>query len=91
MITLARSLAGTGIKVLLPRIPPLIDLQLSKEIFLLTVHFYKWVLKKSENNHPINLAGVSFGGVHIGGLKESEFRLLDKKEVNQLKLGITSN
>ena len=34
---------------------------------------------------------VSFGGVHIGGLKESEFRLLDKKEVNQLKLGITSN
>ena len=48
MITLARSLAGTGIKVLLPRIPPLIDLQLSTEIFLLTVHFYKWVLKKSE-------------------------------------------
>ncbi len=65
MITLARSLAGTGIKVLLPRIPPLFDLQLSKEIFLLTVHFYKWVLKKSENNHPINLAGVSFGGVIV--------------------------
>ena len=34
---------------------------------------------------------VSFGGVNIGGLKESEFRLLDKKEVNQLKMGITSN
>ena len=65
MITLARSLAGTGIKVLLPRIPPLIDLQLSKEIFLLTIHFYKWVLKKFENDHPINLAGVSFGGVIV--------------------------
>ena len=34
---------------------------------------------------------VSFGGVNIGGLKESEYRLLDKKEVNQLKMGITSN
>ena len=34
---------------------------------------------------------VSFGGVHIGGLKEREFRLLDKKEVNQLKTRITSN
>jgi hypothetical protein len=30
-------------------------------------------------------------GVHIGKLKESEFRLLDKKEVDQLKMGITSN
>ena len=65
MITLARSLAGSGIKVLLPRIPPLIDLQLSKEIFLLTVHFYKWVFNNSENNDPINLAGVSFGGVIV--------------------------
>jgi len=34
---------------------------------------------------------VSFGGIHIGGLKESEFRLLDKKEINQLKMGISSN
>jgi len=34
---------------------------------------------------------VSFGGVHIGELKESEFRLLDEKEVNQLKIGIYSN
>jgi len=38
-----------------------------------------------------NLHRVSFGGIHIGGLKKSEFRLLDKKEVNQLKTGITSN
>jgi len=34
---------------------------------------------------------VSFGGIRIGRLKESEFRLLDEKEVNQLKTGITSN
>ena len=34
---------------------------------------------------------VSFGGIHIGGLKETEFRLLDKKEVDQLKMGIPSN
>ena len=34
---------------------------------------------------------VSFGGIHIGGLKESESRLLNKKEVDQLKMGITSN
>ena len=38
-----------------------------------------------------NLHRVSFGGVHIGKLKESEFRLLDKKEIDQLKMGITSN
>ena len=65
MITLARSLAVNGIKVFLPRIPPLIDLRLTKEIFLLTVHFYKWVINNSENNDPINLAGVSFGGVIV--------------------------
>tara|TARA_Y100001968_G_C19410580_1_gene746067 strand:+ start:21 stop:734 length:714 start_codon:yes stop_codon:yes gene_type:complete len=38
-----------------------------------------------------SLHRVSFGGVRIGALKESEFRLLDKKEVNQLKMGINSN
>ena len=65
MITLARSLAINGVKVFLPRIPPLIDLQLSKEIFPWTVHFYKWVFNNFADNNPINLAGVSFGGVIV--------------------------
>jgi len=40
MITLARSLAINGVKVFLPRIPPLIDLQLSKEIFPWTLMIF---------------------------------------------------
>ena len=34
---------------------------------------------------------VSFGGVSLKGLKESEFRLLDKNEINRLKIEISSN
>ena len=34
---------------------------------------------------------INFGGVHIGTLKESESRLLNEKEINRLKMGITSN
>ena len=34
---------------------------------------------------------VSFGGVSLKGLKESEFRVLDKNEINQLKIEISSN
>ena len=34
---------------------------------------------------------VSFGGVGLKGLKESEFRLLDENEINQLKIEISSN
>ncbi len=32
-----------------------------------------------------------FGGVGLNGLKESEFRLLDENEINQLKIEISSN
>lgn len=66
MITLARSLAVNGVRVFLPRIPPLIDLKLSEDILLWTVHFYKWVFNNfCEDNNQINLAGVSFGGVIV--------------------------
>jgi len=34
---------------------------------------------------------VSFGGVGLNGLKESEFRLLDENEIKQLKIEISSN
>ena len=34
---------------------------------------------------------VSFGGVSLKGLKESEFRVLDKNEINRLKIEISSN
>ena len=66
LITLARSFAVNGVKVFLPRIPHLIDLKLSEDILLWTVHFYKWVFKNfSKHNNQINLAGISFGGVIV--------------------------
>ena len=66
MITLARSMAINGVKVFLPRIPPLINLKLSEDILLWTVHFYKWIFNNfSEYNNQINIAGVSFGGVIV--------------------------
>ena len=66
MITLARSLAINGVKVFLPRIPPLINLKLTEDILLWTVHFYKWVFNNyCENDNQINIAGVSFGGVIV--------------------------
>jgi esterase/lipase len=66
MVTLARSLAINGVKVFLPRIPPLIDLKLTEDILLWTVHFYKWVFNNyCENHNQINIAGVSFGGVIV--------------------------
>ena len=66
MITLARSLAINGVKVFLPRIPPLINLKLSEDILLWTVHFYKWIFDNfCENDNQINIAGVSFGGVIV--------------------------
>ena len=34
---------------------------------------------------------VSFGGVGLNGLKESEFRLLDENEIKQLKIEISSD
>ena len=66
LVTLARSFAVNGVKVFLPRIPHLIDLRLSEDILIWTVHFYKWVFNNFgiENNH-INLAGISFGGVIV--------------------------
>ena len=66
IITLARSMAINGVKVFLPRIPPLINLKLSEDILLWTVHFYKWIFNNfSEYNNQINIAGVSFGGVIV--------------------------
>ena len=59
MITLARSLAINGVKVFLPRIPPLINLKLTEEIFPWTVHFYKWVFNNFANNNPINLLYIN--------------------------------
>ena len=38
-----------------------------------------------------NLQRVSFGGVNLNGLKESEFRLLNGKEIERLRTGLTSN
>ena len=66
MITLARSLAINGVKVFIPRIPSLINLELSKDILLWTVHFYKWIYNNfCEYDNQINIAGVSFGGVIV--------------------------
>ena len=66
MITLARSIAVNGTQVFIPRIPPLIDLKLSKSILDWTVHFYQWLkTQPGQENSPINLAGISFGGVIV--------------------------
>ncbi|MFL3027513.1 MAG: hypothetical protein ACJZ1O_04400 [Candidatus Neomarinimicrobiota bacterium] len=66
MIALARSIAINGVQVFIPRIPPLINLELSKDIMLWTVHFYKWIFNNfSEHNTQINIAGISFGGVVV--------------------------
>ena len=66
MIALARSIAVNGIQVYIPRIPPLINLKLSKSILEWTIHFYRWLKNQSgHENIPINLAGVSFGGVIV--------------------------
>ena len=66
MIALARSIAVNGIQVYLPRIPPLINLKLSKSILEWTVHFYQWLkTQPGKENSPINLAGISFGGVIV--------------------------
>ena len=46
---------------------------------------------RSLNIKLFKLHRINFGGVHIGALKESESRLLNKKEVDRLKIGITSN
>ena len=35
------------------------------------------------------LKRVSFAGVQLNGLKESEYRILNKKEINRLKLGFS--
>tara|TARA_B100001250_G_scaffold400720_1_gene411628 strand:- start:518 stop:1225 length:708 start_codon:yes stop_codon:yes gene_type:complete len=35
-----------------------------------------------------NLKRVSFAGVELNGLKESEYRILNKKEINCLRLGL---
>ena len=66
MIALARSIAVNGIQVYIPRIPPLINLKLSKSILEWTVHFYQWLkTQPGHENSPINLAGISFGGVIV--------------------------
>ena len=66
MIALARSIAVNGIQVYIPRIPPLINLILSKSILEWTVHFYRWLkTQPGHENSPINLAGISFGGVIV--------------------------
>ena len=66
MIGLARSIAVNGIQVYIPRIPPLINLILSKSILEWTVHFYRWLkTQPGHENSPINLAGISFGGVIV--------------------------
>ena len=66
MIALARSIAVNGIQVYIPRIPPLINLILSKSILEWTVHFYRWFkTQPGHENSPINLAGISFGGVIV--------------------------
>ena len=36
-----------------------------------------------------DLKRVSFAGVKLNGLKESEYRILNKKEINRLKLGFS--
>tara|TARA_B100000214_G_C23871756_1_gene582955 strand:- start:294 stop:1001 length:708 start_codon:yes stop_codon:yes gene_type:complete len=36
-----------------------------------------------------NLKRVSFAGVELDGLKESEYRILNEKEINRLKLGLS--
>jgi 23S rRNA pseudouridine2605 synthase len=33
---------------------------------------------------------ISFGGINLGGLKESEFRLLNDREIKKLKMEISS-
>ena len=66
MIALARSMAVNGIQVYIPRIPPLLNLKLSKSILDWTIHFYRWLKNQSgHENSPINLAGISFGGVIV--------------------------
>ena len=66
----------------LPRIPHLIDLRLSEDILIWTVHFYKWVFNNfgKENNH-INLAGISFGGVIVLKSCLDPFLLKNKPDV----------
>ena len=66
MIALARSMAVNGIQVYIPRIPPLLNLKLSKSILDWTIHFYRWLKNQSgHENSSINLAGLSFGGVIV--------------------------
>ena len=38
-----------------------------------------------------NLKRVSFAGVKLNGLKESEYRILNEKEINRLKSGFSQN
>ena len=59
MIALARSIAVNGIQVYIPRIPPLINLKLSKSILEWTLHFYQ--CKKTQPGHknsPNKLADI---------------------------------
>ena len=62
MITLARSFAVNGVKVFLPRIPHLIDLKLSEDIFnresLLTVLKFARIVKENSPNLKIVTGGI---------------------------------
>lgn len=60
MINLALALAKSGIKVYMPRLPKLMNLELTKDTIDLISHFYLFITKLS--NKKIIPAGISFGG-----------------------------
>ena len=61
MVNLALALANSGIKVYIPKLPSLTELEINKNTVDLISHFY---LKILQENPQINIipAGISFGG-----------------------------
>ena len=60
MINLALALANSGIKVYIPRLPKLTELELHSNTIDLIAHYYLYIKSMSSKN--IVPAGISFGG-----------------------------
>lgn len=61
MINLALALANCGIKVYIPKLPKLTELEITSETIDLILHFYLMIKKNSPQTNIVP-AGISFGG-----------------------------